>query len=184
MVNAQKKDPVVMIKYKITGYHGTTYDAAQNILKEKQFRHSTRKNDWLGTGSYFFAYKAHAKYWLKNETFKSQKTAILEADFEYTREQLLDLDDPEDFFKLDRTIKKAIANIKTGKNPGPIVNLENSPVDKQWCLACNFYRKLNRSIGIIIYTFPIEPRSIAGFSQTQRQICVSNDDLVVNIKES
>jgi len=171
-----------MIKNKTTGYHGTTYDAAQSILTEKRFRHSTRNNDWLGTGSYFFAYKAHAKYWVNNDNFASQKTAILEADLEYTRGQLLDLDDPDDLYRLNKTISKAIANAKTSKNPGPIVNFENLSEDRRWCFACNFFRKLNPSIGIIMYTFPTEYCDISGFSKNQRQICVSFDSIIVNIK--
>ena len=77
------------------GYHGTTLSAAESILKDGYFKHSTRNNDWLGTGAYFFSYEDHAKQWIKHRRFRGKKTQILKATLGYTSEQMLDLDNPE-----------------------------------------------------------------------------------------
>src|SRR5436853_5987819 len=38
----------------VRAYHGTTLDAAQQIISQREFRKSQKRWDWLGYGAYFF----------------------------------------------------------------------------------------------------------------------------------
>jgi hypothetical protein len=38
----------------VTGYHGTSLEAAEKIIREGRFTSSANEYDWLGDGAYFF----------------------------------------------------------------------------------------------------------------------------------
>ena len=69
-----------MNKIRNTGYHGTTRTNAEKILQEQRFINSTKANEWLGDGVYFFAYRSDAEWWVKANRYKNQKTEILKAE--------------------------------------------------------------------------------------------------------
>lgn len=41
----------------VSCYHGTTRENGEKIKKERNFRESNRKNEWLGKGTYFLQVK-------------------------------------------------------------------------------------------------------------------------------
>ena len=47
--------------YSTKGYHGTLADTAKSVIEENGFRVSSKKNEWLGTGVYFFAVNCKCK---------------------------------------------------------------------------------------------------------------------------
>lgn len=175
-----------MINYTKTGYHGTIYSSAQNILKEQQFKPSTRKNDWLGTGAYFFAYRIHAEQWIQHKRYRSQKTAILAAEMVYTNNQMLDLDDPRMLDLMNKLVEKAVDKLNKSKTSGAIIDFNQKSPSERWCFSCNLYRKLNPDIGIIKYTFPESQKKCgaSGFVANQCQICVSDNGIITKIWES
>lgn len=175
-----------MIKETKIGYHGTTYSAAQKIISDQQFNPSTRSNDWLGTGVYFFAYKIHAEQWTQHRRYISQKTAILAAEMVYTDAQMLDLDDPQMLDLMNTVVEKSIAKTNASKVSGAIVDFTKKSRQERWCFACNLYRKLNPNIGIIKYTFPGSPRQqgTSGFVPNQCQLCVSDNKIITKVWES
>ena len=97
-----------MTRNRIEGYHGTTKANAMGILSQNHFRNSTKDNEWLGTGVYFFAYAGHAKWWCSHARFANCETVILQAILEYRQEQLLDLDDPSTLAKVNLFVKTAL----------------------------------------------------------------------------
>lgn len=169
---------------RICGYHGTTTLRANEIIRKQDFVDSARDNDWLGTGVYFFAYIGHAKWWIEAERYQKRDTCILSANLEYRTEQLLDLDDPEVLSVVEDVVREAvkIANETTGIGTG--VNLEKGHPSKKWNFACNTYKKICPQIGIITYTFTT-PRKFEyiGYTQTQKQICVSDHSIIKDIKK-
>lgn len=168
-----------MAQNKENAYHGTSVDAADNILKEQHFRESRGDKEWLGTGVYFFPYRGHAEQWLK--TRHIAEGTVLEVQLEYDNDQLLDLDDPDQRRIMNSTLKKLETLIREKLN----VSLPAEGKDrwKQWCLGCNLYRELCPRIGITAYTFPQDQTGISGFQDNQRQLCVSDHSIIKNIKK-
>ncbi len=168
-----------MSKYKTTGYHGTTQGISQTILSEQRFKESTRSNDWLGTGAYFFAYKQHAEQWTTHGRYNGMSTAVLEADLEYTQDQLLDLDDPQRLADVEEVVKEAIS-LSTSSNNPTTAHLKSE--QEKWCFACNLFRSLYPKIGITIYTFPQKVMPYSRLRINQRQICVSDPSIITGIR--
>lgn len=167
----------------IYGYHGTTRVNADKIISEQHFNESSRDSDWLGMGVYFFAYKWHADWWITHPRYSGEEMAVLVADLQYTNEQHLDLDDPATLMAVNRIVAKAIEKAKeAGENIGN-VDFSGKKNDKRWCFACNLMRKINPQLGIITYTFHPGCRpGVSGYSQNQKQICVSDHSIIRDIK--
>ncbi len=175
----------MVYKVKMTGYHGTTYENAEKILSDQHFIESHRDNEWLGSGAYFFAYKAHADWWRTHSRYKGRRTEILSADLEYTEIQLLDLDDPEQMQQMERIVKEF--SQLDGDTHVRAANLSMEERSHQLCWACNLMKELVPEIGIVIYTFyPFQRRKISKYTSlegNQRQICVSNQSIIKSIKK-
>lgn len=84
----------------ITGYHGTSKESANNILKYKIYIDSNSDSEWLGTGVYFFIDddkdKAinNAKKWAINYK-KFSFYSVIETTMLTEEEKIIDLNDPE-----------------------------------------------------------------------------------------
>lgn len=170
-----------MEKIQTRAYHGTTRSSAENILRTKKFHESTKETEWLGHGTYFFQYKAHAIRWADYEARKDrnvgQSPKVIAVDLAYSDDQVLDLDDPEDLSALDRFVREALSSI-------PDNFCANLEVDrkKKMCFSCNLFRKVHENIGITFYTFPRSFRNAEPnycFQENQRQICVNNQDIIL-----
>lgn len=175
----------MMSKICTKGYHGTIQENANKILSEKRFHESNRENDWLGRGVYFFAYLYHAKWWITHSRFQGKETSILQAALEYDKEQLLDLDDPENIAVMEELVKNAV---EKGANTSNSVSADVLSVEKskRWCFACNLYKHLFPEVGIIKYTFsPNKNRTkqYSGFGENQQQMCVSRPEIIRSIEE-
>lgn len=114
-------------KTTFTGYHGTDYEGAQCILKFKNFKYSSKDNEWLGTGIYFFIDKdknkaiANAHKWTKNykhfkfyNILKSVITIDSDKILDFDNEVLRDLYHEYRHKKVEDTKKRGIA-IETNK---------------------------------------------------------------------
>ena len=165
----------------LVGYHGTTQDNASSILAENLFRKSKRKNDWLGTGIYFFEHKAHAIWWTTHSRFNGKETAIIEVLLEFIDNQLLDLDDPAQLQELDNLVR---LYFEKANHSEPTTKPNFASDAERWCFACNLIKQADPTIAIIRYTFPVGKRNyFSGFSPTQRQICVSDDSVIKCIEK-
>lgn len=131
---------------------------------------------------YFFAYLAHAEWWVTHERYKNRKTAILQAQLTYTDEQLLDLDDPEEIRKINLIFQEAVSK---RDHREPFFMIENPKKEQKQCFACNLIRKICPEIGIIVHTFPkdIDHNKISLYRGNERQMCVSKQSIISDIKE-
>ncbi|QBX08330.1 hypothetical protein [Streptococcus gordonii] len=84
-------------------YHGTGLSNYEEILKTQQFIYQKRKNHWLGNGVYFFVEDfTRAKRWAEgNRPDKSTDPVVIETEFDFESNELLDLDKSDDLNKLD-----------------------------------------------------------------------------------
>lgn len=163
----------------IYGYHGTTQSNAEQILKSNIFIESTKNNEWLGRGVYFFQYKYHAEWWISHHRFKGKDTQILKAKLEFENSQLLDLDDPQ---KLEELESVAQHMVDIANSTSDHTNAKFTDQEK-WCFACNAYRALHPEIGIIVYTFGKgKLYENSNFKGNQRQICVSHSPIITKIE--
>lgn len=176
-----------MNKIRNTGYHGTTRTNAEKILQEQSFINSTKVNEWLGDGVYFFAYRSDAEWWVKANRYKNQKTEILKAELAYTKEQLLDLDNSQQLLDME----KFLQNYVQLQSQRPDISSEISsdistePWDKKLCWGCNVMKKLFPEIGIIIYTFHKKNQyQYTPLRTNQRQICVSDHSIIKHISRA
>lgn len=172
-----------MNKIHNVGYHGTTQENAERILREKRFVDSNKDNEWLGRGVYFFAYPGDAAWWVSVGRLKDQETAIIKADLAYTEEQALDLDDHQ---QLEAMNKILCCYVKAqSSRSGISVNISGAEHYKQLCWACNLIKKLEPRIGIIIYTFSQkQPYKYLPFAANQKQICVSDHSIIKHISRA
>ena len=173
-----------MNKREIIGYHGTTKEYADRIINENCFLDSCKDNEWLGHGVYFFQYISHAKWWVSRRRFSGKETAIVQALLSFYDDQLLDLDDPDARKKLFDIYK--VATVKMEDSDHPVRIDYKWSQEQRWCFACNFIRRIDPSIGIIIYTFlqPSHKENVTLLYQdTQRQICVSDHSIISKISK-
>lgn len=174
-----------MADYCTPGYHTTTISDARSILSRHIFIDSNGPQEWLGKGFYFFAYLYDAKQWrTKNKRLIGKETCILAADLMYSKEQLLDLDNPEDLETLEAVLSITAERNSSAKKP---ISIESNKAlwEKRICAACNLARKFYPKIGIIIYTFSNHQRTEFQnnyFFQMQRQMCVSDHSIIHNIR--
>lgn len=163
------------------GYHGLPREYVAGSISSQTIHESTKNNEWLGRGVYFFQYLDHAKWWITHERYKGRETAILQAQLTYSDEQLLDLDNPSERKSLDDFFRSVLSQPELLHDK---LSLPDNPTMKQkWCFACNFIRLLKPEIGIIIYTFPRPQEKSNLYPSNQRQICVSQNSIISDIKE-
>ena len=176
-----------MTKKKLVGYHGTSLENAQLILKEQHFKDSIKDNEWLGKGVYFFQYLHHAQWWISHSRFAGKKQSILQAVLLYADEQLLDLDDPVELERLFSVLKYMIEKRKDSSTSRKLN--EDLTLNQRRCLACNLICQIRPEIGMIIYTFPSDSGNniftdVTGFFRNQRQICVKDHSIITKVEEA
>ena len=170
---------------KTKGYHGTTDTAAASIISQNKFYTSHKSTEWLGAGTYFFAHKAYATRWAIQEASKPKhfgcSPAVVSAKLTYNEEQLLDLDDPEQRNQVNELIKEFISITASVEN-SPKADMLRAEQWEKWCFGCNLYRRMRPGIAITSFTFLVRDNP-NGFPDTQRQFCVSDPAIILNIKK-
>lgn len=167
----------------IYGYHGLPHEYVSESIAQQAIHPSTKDNEWLGHGVYFFKYISDAKWWLSHDRYIHRTTAILRALLTYTSEQLLDLDDPAERERLEFFYNNAVQRqAEAGES---IKLLENPSLHQKWCFVCNLIRAFQPKIGVIIYTFPAKDNASHNelFPGNRCQICVSDQSIISEIKE-
>lgn len=164
----------------LSGYHGTTQENANKILEQQYFKESTKENEWLGKGVYFFAFKDSAKWWIQADRYKNQDTAILKAVLKYENEQFLELDDPAQLKKINEYMKYIASQNKVVRD----LYLEQQDKAKVWCFVCNLIKRIEPNIGMIAYTFQRKDcYSHTKLYSNHRQICVSKQEIITDIQQ-
>ncbi len=75
---------------RVTGYHGTSLQAAIAIEQQRQFRLSCNEHDWLGDGVYFFQ-DAPERAWEWAETHYTLFPAVIGAHLRFHPTESIDL---------------------------------------------------------------------------------------------
>ena len=164
---------------KLIGYHGTTPENAELILEQKYFKPSRRKNEWLGDGVYFFVHKSWAEKWVGIKYNSTEKSTVLQVTLEYLNEQLIDLDDPNQYDELSELV---IHFCKIDKSVDD-VDFSNKSPEEQICFACNILKRLDKKICIMMYTFSKEnSKNYFPYPRNQKQVCVNNQSIIKSIK--
>ena len=166
----------------LIGYHGTTAENAEKILKDQRFLDSNKNNEWLGKGVYFFAYRGHAEWWISQKKYREKNTAVLQAKLEYEDNQLLDLDDPEQLKRLDQFIKIYVDKLNKLKDRTLKIEWSKQTLEQRICASCNLLKQYEQNIGIIIYTYfwdRLDDNS--KFRINQRQFCVNEHSIITTI---
>lgn len=169
------------MEYNRYGYHGTSQDIAKNILSKQDFVDSNRDNEWLGKGVYFFAYPAHARWWVTHNRYRDVPTEVLRASLTFSDNQLLDLDDPDTLNEVNAIVEAFVR--RANETPKIAVDFSAMKPANKWNFACNLVRGLKPQIGIISYTFCSNSRrGYAGYPETQKQYCVSDHSIIGQIE--
>lgn len=162
-----------------TVYHGTTKEAAENIVATQEIWDSQKNDEWLGTGAYFFSYLHHAHDWIRKK-YKS-KGLVVKAELEFDEENLLDLNDPEQ--RIIAAIEVGELYRIAGREIRADFPTERKELWRKWCFVCNAYRELHPEICVITYTFPQKTFSpVLGFYDNEQQWCVSDHDLIKSLE--
>lgn len=93
----------------IIGFHGTTENNANMILKDKHFIPTVNKAHWLGQGVYFFREDVdQAMSWAITQTKRreKEKPTVLRVEINVKNKFFLNLNSREHLFKLKHIIKK------------------------------------------------------------------------------
>lgn len=163
----------------ITGYHGTSQSCASSILTDKHFRESASKREWLGAGVYFFEDRNHAIGWanIRSQKRGEEYAVVIAADIQYRRDEMFDLDIPENIALIDRCVSQ---ELRSGRfvNGSPQFKSD----DELRCFSVNFYRAMHPEIKVVAYTFDSTQRVTAGFHIKQRQLCVNDQSIISNIR--
>lgn len=153
------------IEYNEIGYH-TTLAIKKNEILENGFIKSTKNNEWLGEGAYFWDNEKNAQWW--KSTIKKSKKCIFVCELKCPIENYLDLDVEMDRFETYLRKYQESMNSQNGFKPKFKSN------DERRKFYCDIYC-IHNNICILAFTFVHDKFNLYGFktgSDRRRQICV------------
>ncbi|HDC6100216.1 TPA: hypothetical protein O8437_000915 [Staphylococcus aureus] len=155
----------------IKGYHGTTKSAANLIIKNSTFNKSSKVNEWLGHGVYFYELIEKAQWWSKNKN----EPVIIEAPISVQEDKLVNLDKPSEEDKFGSFIQSI------GKQGGFVFSSDKII---RRCQITTMYMQYVEA-KVIMATLPStnkkykEEFSRIGYERTEKQICVHDTTCIV-----
>lgn len=155
---------------KIIGYHGTNLRSANDIVSQKSFNYSTKSNEWLGVGVYFYELQSKANWWAKKE----YDGRVLKCEIHAADDEIFNLDIPEN----EDFIMKFADELK---DSGDFTFSSNEKIRR--CQLLDLFQTDNNH-KVTIYTFPsTNPRyknelSYFGLKRTEKQICVHDKSCI------
>lgn len=179
----------------LTGYHGTTKEKSESILKQgfKISKSQEQKYEWLGDGIYFWDDIFYAVQWNiinmeKNYNDKNEKNlmnyAIIKSKIIVNKSKLFDISSPEGsiiYSKLKKKLEKKL--IESGSEK--LVEKLKKQSDKFWIniLEDNGFFK---EFDVIMAEFKNKKRNEKYkddiLLNVQKQICVKNQKCVITSK--
>lgn len=163
------------------GYHGTTQEAAEQIISSGHFNKSLGTSEWLGCGIYFFSSQEEADWWAGNKVRRTfSKKSILQVWLECQGTDFLNLD----LFPYNRAVNDTFKNyLDELERAGEVVPLFSSEKEKS-CFAIELYKVSHPEIKLIAYTFDapgkVDARNV--FTPRQLQYCVVDEDIIKDIQ--
>lgn len=175
MTNESNSVDYELKKYKCTGYHGTDIKGAESILKSQTFIPSTKEEEWLGRGVYFFENDKRQAVDYITKAKRVQNYKIIKANLETSK--LFDLIDTETMYGfciVANAIKDRYKKLKTGK---PRL-LNNSVIIEI------MYK--TRPFDMVRGVFPVPLRkeiARTNIAPYQIQVCVREKECITKIEE-
>lgn len=165
------------IIHRITGYHGTSKNHGDQIVREQNIYPSTKKTEWLGNGIYFWAYHSDAVWWGKKESQKLQNAGygpvVLFSTLAVEEERYLDLDDSAQYEKFCAEVDEFLRSAD---------GLSFKSTFEARCYLSNYYAEVH-GIDLLAYTFSKRNYSNSYFDQlNRRQYCVKNKEIIQSIE--
>ena len=169
----------------IIAYHGTVEANATSIMKQG-FRRSTKINEWLGFGIYFFYSLKYAQDWACEQTkkmcFLGQMPSVLKVILRTPEDTILDLDIPEVHDKFILELDALEAFLKDAKKGFPRLKNER----ELRCYWTNVYCEYNPGILIVAHSFSRkvdgEYFDKYGFPIYARQFCVREEKIITDLE--
>ena len=160
------------MKY-LTGYHGTTKIAAEQILKEQKFILSKKNTEWLGIGIYFYPNYSDALEWKD-----VNEHAILHSVICVNENEVIDLSKTK-----GKTLLHNCKQILKDTLDDEIIKQLDS-IEKKQCYICNFLWQVNPNIKVIIGEFPKEKsifKTLTDEREYRKEFCVRKPEYINTI---
>ena len=153
----------------LTGYHGTSLESANNILKTKEFNVSSKDTEWLGTGIYFYNEFSDAYEWRDSE-------AVLHSVIKIDSSEYLDIDS-EEGKKIYNEIKNHIVKMQ-----GKDVDNSLKNVQKNTCAVMRMlWENEDLDLKVISASFPkgyVDFRTLLDTREKRKEFCVRNNECI------
>ncbi|PCF79106.1 hypothetical protein IPU22_08385 [Staphylococcus delphini] len=156
----------------LIGYHGTTQDNSLSIIRNKSFKKSNKKNEWLGHGAYFYELYEKAEWWASLK----KNPAIIKAKILVAEKSYINLDKPSEEDKLGKFIETIEKSGMKFTVPGDTEEIR--------CQIMNLYMSYG-NFKVISGTLPSTNKRYKrqldsiGYPRTEKQICVHDVDCIV-----
>ncbi len=160
----------------LKGYHGTSREKAENILRDKAYHISKGPEHWLGDGIYFYFECKDAQDWCLKRGI--QEGAVLCSTVEYNQDEYLDIDEENGRKFLRETLKlmEEVFHIK--------LSTEAKDTQKNQCAMINTLWKVNPKLMVVMASFPTAPRKkdapalLSETRELRREFCVRNNQRI------
>lgn len=166
--------------YNEIAFHGTIEPYAQNILAEQHFNPSTKPNEWLGYGIYFFSHRVHAEWWANDQASRHHKpAAVLSATLQYEDNAFFNLDLNENTYAFNRFSQRFLQEIKSAKK----IQIDFNDRAQLRCFCMEAFKLQHPEIKLVSYTFDTPGRCGRWlFRPRQVQYCVIDHSIISNIE--
>lgn len=155
---------------KIVGYHGTNKKQAKSILKNNRFYYSTRDDEWLGDGIYFYVRAKDAYTWAKK---KYGDNAVVLSAIIIIDGKLIDLETKKGRQIIEEKKKQLVYEY----------NVKRSNIEKNQCTLMNFIWN-EEKCKAIIGLFPMERSIFPTLSDgrpRRREFCIRDRKMIKSV---
>lgn len=154
--------------FETIAYHTTEKDRATSILKDKFFKESTKDNEWLGQGIYFWDSLEDAVWW-KNHVKNAGKddTVIIKVKLKCKYSEYKDLSIKKNMEEYEKECMEVMTNNE--------LKLIKTSDDKLRNFYCNYY-KSKLGIKLLSYDFRVRNKfNEFGFEKHSIQYCLGEN---------
>lgn len=158
-----------------TGYHGTSKESADGIIKDGGFLISKGDKQWLGDGVYFYPDFNDAINW-KYNVDDSDVEAVLHAIVEVEDDEFLDLDETE-----GQAIFDAVHD-ELAESAG----VESKGLQENQNVVCKEIWKKTSQLRLMAGSFPTKSRVLPTLTDTRklrREFCIRDNSCIVYLNK-
>lgn len=152
-------------KVQIIAYHTTEKSRADSIIRSNFFKGSTKSNEWLGAGIYFWDDIEDAEWWKSNiKNVTKENTKVIKVILNCKNSEYRDLTLKDNMNEYKRICKEVEKSKHVKVNTKSVSELRN--------LYCNYYKRLLK-IRLISYEFV--RNNNFGFQDRSIQHCLGEE---------